>query len=73
MVLYLAVRCNTNPEHIIPLKLIATGDDLRDVATSPFDAECSFCGTTQRYYARQVEEWMRPQPIEIFQTHPSFL
>jgi hypothetical protein len=69
---YLIVRCLTNPEHIIKLQWVLCAQDLEKYKTSPFDADCDFCSTKQRYYARQVEGWMGSPPDETFQEHPSF-
>lgn len=78
MVLYLAVKCRAdgchdNPEHFIPLRLVACDDDLRNVASAPFVAACSAYGNSRQYEALEVTTWKGPEPIGKFQTHPAFL
>jgi hypothetical protein len=74
--LYLAVRCETNFRHIIPLKVIEfevdgiTGETWGD--SPPFDATCDICKSSQQYRGHEVIVWLGPLPSENFRTHPAF-
>jgi hypothetical protein len=71
---YLAVRCQRNGDHIIPLKVIdfekdGTAEVWRD---SSFDATCDICKCSQRSHGYDVVVWLGPKPSKTFRTNPSF-
>jgi hypothetical protein len=71
---YLAVRCERNGNHIIPLKVIDFAEDgTADVWNDfSFDATCDICKSSQRSHGYQVIVWLGPKPKKAFQTNPSF-
>ena len=71
---YLAVRCERNGDHIIPLKVIDFAEDgTADVWNDfSFDATCDVCKSSQRSHGYQVIVWLGPKPQKAFQTNPSF-
>jgi len=74
--LYLAVRCQNNEDHIIPLKAIefdAEGISLEVWGDRPpFDVTCDVCKNHQRSFGHQLLVWLGPLPNESFQPNPAF-
>jgi hypothetical protein len=71
---YLAVRCERNNGHIIPLKVIDFEKDGTAEVWSDFsfDATCDICKSAQRSHGYQVVVWLGPEPSKTFHTNPSF-
>ena len=74
--LYLAVRCDKNNKHIIPLKVIQFQDDGSNAEVwgglPPFDVTCEICENSQKSIGDQVIVWLGPQSDKNFQTHAAF-
>jgi len=72
---YLAVRCERNGDHIIPLKVIEFQEDGTSAEVwgdFSFDATCDICKSSQRSHGYQVIVWLGPNPSNSFHTNPSF-
>ena len=71
---YLAVRCERNNDHIIPLKVIEFDKDGTAAVWSDFsfDASCDICKSTQRCHGYDVVVWLGPKPSATFRTNASF-
>jgi len=71
---YLAVRCERNNDHIIPLKVIEFDKDGTAEVWSDFsfDAACDICKSSQRCHGYDVVVWLGPKPSETFRANPSF-
>jgi len=54
--LYLAVRCDKNNQHIIPLKVVQFQDDGSNAEAwgglPPFDVTCEICHNSQKVHRR---------------------
>ena len=71
MIDYLAVHCQTNPQHVIPLKVLEAGKAAWFVG--PFKADCPECKSSHEHTRGRVIEWKGPSPDGTFQTHKAFL
>jgi len=71
---YLAVRCERNYDHLIPLKVIEFDKDGTAEVWSDFsfEATCDVCKNSQRCHGYDVVVWLGPTPSETFRTNPSF-
>jgi hypothetical protein len=71
---YLAVCCEENNDHIIPLKVIEFDKDGTAEVWSDFsfDATCDICKSSQRYHGYDVVVWLGPKPSATFRANASW-
>jgi len=72
--LYLAVECQNDKGHLIPLKRIEfVGQRSKEfMGSAPFNATCQHCKTEQRFLAPQLVLYWEQNPKPDFQDHPNF-
>jgi len=73
-VLYIAVACQKNPEHIILLTDVKFDGAHSEVFLMPrsFGADCEHCKTHQRFDDPRLMLCWGPVPSKTFQRNPSF-